>query len=903
MKKAITFLLSAVMFAEFVPGFALTANAATVVPSAPTAEEIKTDEVYEETELTEDMAVYGERAVSLKNVVQLRYGSEADVDLKSYTDDPAGDYTFTLKRGTLQDGLTFDAVNGKIVGTPAQRGTRTLVFEVEGSNDLTITVDVQKGLLKILTDPIANTNLVYDGEPQSLLAQLATGNGGKMRYSTDGVTYFGYESLPAVINAGTYTIWYKVVGDSNYETSEIRKIEDIVIKPIEAEIEWCSETEFTYDRTEKSVTAVVKNKLDGDNVKLSLKGNKETDANDYTAEIIGINSVNYSLDNVTNLTCNWKIKPRDITNADVVLDKQLVYNGSEQSQGVKNIEADGVKLYPAHYSISDNTGTKADSYTLTIKSEDANFTGEAKIPFSIAKRPVELDWENSTGLVYDGDEHTITPVMKNLCAGDEITLTTGETLSATESGTYFAKITAIDNDNYTLEGGKRVATNWTISEKTLTVEDISAIDEQFYCGEAIEPKITVNGVKGLLVEDVDYTLEFENNVNLGKGSVKVIPINTNYTGTPKRQFSIIEKPIEKAIDLAAPVRYEAPQTSIETKEYTATVKWTPDSRAFGSGTQYTALIDITPKYGYTLNGIAENSFTVDGAITVTNAKNSNLVTVVFPVTSSGGGGSSAPKEYTVKFNTNGGASIASQTVRSGEKAKMPNEPTKDGYSFGGWYSDSSFKNAYDFDTKLTKNITLYAKWVKDEEKEPSSGERVNPFDDVPKSEWFYECVGYVYKNGLMEGTSKKTFEPYTAMTRGMLVTVLYRAEGEPAVNKSIPFEDVSEGSYYGDAVIWAQQNGIIDGVSENKFAPDENLTREQLAVIIFRYAKYKGTAPTGAWAIKLNYSDVADISGYALESVMYCALKNIMHGREDNTFAPQDSTTRAEIAAILSRML
>lgn len=178
------------------------------------------------------------------------------------------------------------------------------------------------------------------------------------------------------------------------------------------------------------------------------------------------------------------------------------------------------------------------------------------------------------------------------------------------------------------------------------------------------------------------------------------------------------------------------------------------------------------------------------------------------------------------------------------------------------------------------------------------------FIDVhPIEHWATEDIDYVYAKGLMMGTSEDTFEPDEPLTRGMAVTILYRAEGEPAVNKSKPFADVSAADYYANAVIWAQQNEIVNGVSENEFAPEEKITREQFATMIYRYACYKGVAPTGAWAIRLTYADVAEISDYALEGVMYCKLKGIMNGKGENMFAPSDNTTRAEAAAIFHRFL
>ena len=180
------------------------------------------------------------------------------------------------------------------------------------------------------------------------------------------------------------------------------------------------------------------------------------------------------------------------------------------------------------------------------------------------------------------------------------------------------------------------------------------------------------------------------------------------------------------------------------------------------------------------------------------------------------------------------------------------------------------------------------------------------YDVHPINHWATESVDYAYSNGLMNGTSDTYFSPDEPLTRAMLVTVLYRNEGEPVVEDGVLdvlFADIDMGAYYANAVIWAKQNGIVMGYSETEFAPDDNITREQIASIMFRYAQYKEVSPEGAWAIRLDYTDLADISDYAAQGIMYCKLKGIMQGKDENKFAPKDNATRAETAAILKRFI
>lgn len=163
---------------------------------------------------------------------------------------------------------------------------------------------------------------------------------------------------------------------------------------------------------------------------------------------------------------------------------------------------------------------------------------------------------------------------------------------------------------------------------------------------------------------------------------------------------------------------------------------------------------------------------------------------------------------------------------------------------------------------------------------------------------------YAVQNELFSGTTATTFEPNTPITRGMVVTVLFRAESDPAVNKSVPFADVKADSYYANAVIWAEQNGIVTGTSETTFAPNDNITREQLAAIMLRFAKYKGYDISISENTNiLSFDDFADISEYAIPAMQYAAGAGLINGKSKSTLNPKDGATRAEAAAILQRFL
>ena len=174
------------------------------------------------------------------------------------------------------------------------------------------------------------------------------------------------------------------------------------------------------------------------------------------------------------------------------------------------------------------------------------------------------------------------------------------------------------------------------------------------------------------------------------------------------------------------------------------------------------------------------------------------------------------------------------------------------------------------------------------------------FDDVNQGDWFYDIVKEAHAAGLMNGVSETSFDPNAPVTRAMFITVLHRMEGEPASDYEVTFEDLGEGMYYEKAVAWGAEHVIIKGYSETEFAPDQIISREQMAAIVHRYAGFKGLDQ--AATTELTFSDADSISEYARDAVQWNAEKGILKGNEDGTFKPQNYATRAEAAAVFTRV-
>ncbi len=173
------------------------------------------------------------------------------------------------------------------------------------------------------------------------------------------------------------------------------------------------------------------------------------------------------------------------------------------------------------------------------------------------------------------------------------------------------------------------------------------------------------------------------------------------------------------------------------------------------------------------------------------------------------------------------------------------------------------------------------------------------FSDVKESDWYYEDVKYVQENNLMTGTGETEFSPSGATTRGMIVTILWRVEGEPVVEGK-DFEDVSSDAWYSKAVAWASNNQIVSGYSETTFGPNDTATREQLATIMYRYASYK-KCDLSKKAKLDKYEDRENISYYAVESIEWANANGIISGTSETTISPKDNVLRSQVAAILRR--
>lgn len=289
--------------------------------------------------------------------------------------------------------------------------------------------------------------------------------------------------------------------------------------------------------------------------------------------------------------------------------------------------------------------------------------------------------------------------------------------------------------------------------------------------------------------------------------------------------------------------------------------------------------------------IEDNKFTMP-------AENVTVKAIFERNASSSGGGGGGTTYYTLTFETNGGGSMQAIRAARGKTLDLSAyTPMRDGYDFGGWYADKDLTQRIT-EIKLSGSKTVYADWKK---REPDAVK--NPFADVNAGDWFYRDVLFSYEKGLMSGMDAAAFAPYANTTRAQIAVIFYRMEGSPAVEGENSFTDVVRDSgtaWFYDAVTWAQQNGIMGGYGNSSFAPNDPITREQLAAIFYRYAQYKGYDTTqGGMAIR-EFDDYESISDYAMGAMAWAVNTGLVKG-DSNLLYPKGTATRAEIAALFHR--
>lgn len=326
------------------------------------------------------------------------------------------------------------------------------------------------------------------------------------------------------------------------------------------------------------------------------------------------------------------------------------------------------------------------------------------------------------------------------------------------------------------------------------------------------------------------------------------------------------------------------------------------------GTSYTATINSGDSKTFTVKNTLGSDITVKvNNDSKTVGKNNGTQSFTYTKPSSGGssGGSSSGKttyKVTTSAVNNGGVNASPSSAEKGATITITLSPDK-GYKLdkltvtdGSGKTVSTVKKSdtvYTF-TMPASAVKVGVSYVKATET-PSE----TKFNDVSANDWFASAVDYVTGKGMMNGTADNTFSPKANTTRGMVVTVLYRLENQPSTSAA-SFTDVASGAYYANAVAWANANGIVSGYGSGKFGPNDKVTREQLAAILYRYAQYKKYDVSGANSLD-GYTDAQSVSSYAVPALQWANAAGVVTGKSGSKLDPKGNATRAEVAAMLMR--
>ena len=419
---------------------------------------------------------------------------------------------------------------------------------------------------------------------------------------------------------------------------------------------------------------------------------------------------------------------------------------------------------------------------------------------------------------------------------------------------------------------------------------------------------TLTPVEGKTIgEDGQVTLSFA-----AAGSYVLSAIGDEYTDivSPWLPVTVTAAPKSNDAGVRSVTVADIEAAAGENNTYTVTVPYGTDVTADSfvivtsdSGATVGALTHDGNVWSFTItaeDGVTSRTYTV--TVSFTEAPKSNDAGVRSITVASVKAKTSVNNEYTVTvpYGTNVTASSFVIITNHARATVGALTHIKNVWYFTVTAEDGVTTASYTV-TVTTAALPTPIKPAVDNTKPASDSKPKLPFTDVSTSDWFYSDVMFVYENGLFSGTDSRSFSPNASMTRAMLVTVLYRLEGEPAGTGSSSFSDVSSGSYYEKAVAWAAANGIVTGTGSTSFSPDAKVTREQLAAILYRYAQYK-KLDTDAGAKLDSFSDAGNVSGYASEALSWAVSEGLINGASGRLM-PKGDATRAQVAAILHRFV
>lgn len=798
----------------------------------------------------------------------------------------------------------------------AKNGTRTIEKEVT----------VEPAEISIASATVQDKT--YDGNTTATVESVTFDNlvnGESLSLGTDYTATAAFNSANAGGQTATVTVTltdtvknYTLASDGNTAAATG------TISPLPVVLNW-ETTSFTYDGSAKTVTAEVANKVGEDTFELAYENNAKTAVGEYTAKVTDLGNDNYTLTGATGVELTWSIGGASIAGAAVDLSEtEFTYTGQSQKPTVTVKLGDKTLTENTDYTVTyDGNCTDAGTYTVTVTGK-GNYSGEAtnKPSYTITKADQAALSIISSGPATFGQNYVLTTsggsgsgaVTFTVSNGTGAATVSGYTLTPTKAGTVTVTAVKAGDNNY--NDGTSVSATITINKGTYdgTTTATGTVLAN-WPGEVELPG---------LPDGASYGEPSSNDVT-GMSITGGVLHYTGGSGIVKDQTYTVTVPV------AGATNYNDYQITVTltgtTRPSSGGGTTTPSGPSTGGSDGWTEIedeVDETPS-GSTVT--VDMNGTTEVPAEVFEAVAGKDVTLELDM---GGGvkweinGQDIPTDLDitdldlgVSLNT---SDIPMDVINmvTGEKSTVQLSLAHDG-EFGftmtltapvGTQNKGLWANLYHYDTTRKQmlfetaaqvdasgNVALKLSHASEYAIVLDESSHELPFTDTAKGAWYQGAVEYVYRNSIMTGTSATSFEPNAPLSRAMVAQILYNLEGQPTVEGESTFADAS-GHWAVNAIAWAQQTGVVNGYEDNTFRPNRAASREELAQMLYNYAKVKGYDLTASGDLTA-FPDGSKVSSWAEAAMAWANGNELINGHDDGTLQPGGDSTRAQAASIL----
>lgn len=836
-------------------------------------------------------------------------------------------YSYTKEGETAaQNGLPMNAGTYYIkAAVPEQNNYATAVT----ANTLTLTI---KKVTTTVTPPAA-ANPAYNGTAQALITPARTNAGeGAVQYalSADGPWS---ASIPTATAMGEYTVWYKVDGTDNYTGVEAAFVKAEIGK---AQVTDITQSLMVRNGLEKTYTLDLGTLLPGlpegqtyekpayelaetyiddeayiDSRTVTLDGSVLTvpvkAVNKAREDLVAIIEVTIKSENFQDIHLVISVMATNQTPLTItgVKAQGWTYDGKVHPGYTGTPRAEGYtgefQVYYLGYLANGKNRKDAGTFRVEFVLKDTeNYVGELSLTYTVEPAQVTVKADDQTATVGDGMPE-LTYQVSGLAEGESLKTEPTRTCDAdmSKAGTYPITVSGgevPDGGNYRAE--------IVYQPGTLTVEEKSAPPEPVDPGQ-IETRMEVEKGISQVPEGLKNIPELDSPPKLEAA----MRTSITQTGIPAQNTAVYDvklmvsndggqtwTPATEANFPAAGLTITLPYPAGTDSTYQFTVVHMFTTAAFGQIPGNTESPAVT-------NTEAGLRFTVAGLSPISVGwKEKEPDRPVTPGRPSGGGGGSDVSTYRVTVERTVHGKVASNRTYAPEDSAVTLTVTPDsGYVLDALTVTDSRGNAVKLtdkgDGRYTFSMPGRAVTVKAGFKAVRT-EWNNPYSDVAAGAWYYDAARYVTENGLMKGVGGGHFAPNDTLTRAQLVQILYNRAGRPAVQTGSRFSDVGLGAWYDDAVAWAASEKIVSGVGGGRFAPGDPVTREQMAVMLWRYA-----GRPAATEKELSFTDADQAGGYALDALRWAVERGIISGKSGGVLDPKGLATRAQTAQMMMNLL